>query len=420
MTSPSYNYLNQIEYKFCEVICSSSNNEKDIIIRAEQNKKNNTFQISLTLNNQLFNIEDKPIQRFIKTEDGPYDPEEFAMVQQRHKEFFDGLVVTKKIRELTTPKFLGLDRRIYEGRFIDHRFRNKRQFIHTKYGRTGLESSPETPAIDTSLEEVQMLVFDYIRKISQQQQQFSEDFKQKIFSQSFSFIHDHKRGEIPTTEQISERHKEVLLAIENLGIKYLDYSVNTFFSEISAITKKNETFSADEKDLSTKSYSKEYLDLLIKWNNNGSQLKRIDDLIANSKEYQKKIAELRSPMKRLENITSNFLKEGKKELHIRPDGEIKVVLKNNKSANIYELSSGEKQIIIMIAHLIFEEDQKASGIFIIDEPELSLHIAWQEIFVNSIKEASPKTQFILATHSPSIIANVDKEKYCQDLNKLNS
>ena len=216
-----------------------------------------------------------------------------------------------------------------------------------------MESSPETPAIDTSLEEVQMLVFDYIRKISQQQQQFSEDFKQKIFSQSFSFIKDHKRGEIPTTEQISERHKEVLLAIENLGIKYLDYSVNTFFSEISAITKRNETFTADEKDLSTKNYSKEYLDLLIKWNNNGSQLKRIDDLIANSKEYQKKIAELRSPMKRLENITSNFLKEGKKELHIRPDGEIKVVLKNKKFANIYELSSGEKQIIIMIAHLIF-------------------------------------------------------------------
>jgi len=52
----------------------------------------------------------------------------------------------------------------------------------------------------------------------------------------------------------------------------------------------------------------------------------------------------------------------------------------------------------MIAHLIFEEAQKSSGIFIIDEPELSLHIAWQEIFVHSIMQASPNTQFILATN----------------------
>ena len=83
------------------------------------------------------------------------------------------------------------------------------------------------------------------------------------------------------------------------------------------------------------------------------------------------------------------------------------------------LDSGEKQIIIMIAHLIFEEDQKPSGVFIIDEPELSLHIAWQEIFIDAITEASPKTQFILATHSPSIISKVSREKFCQDLNKLN-
>jgi predicted ATP-binding protein involved in virulence len=64
----------------------------------------------------------------------------------------------------------------------------------------------------------------------------------------------------------------------------------------------------------------------------------------------------------------------------------------------------------MIAHLIFEESRRPSGIFIIDEPELSLHLAWQEIFVDSISKASPKTQFILATHSPTIISIVEREK----------
>jgi len=418
LTSPSFNYLNQIDYEYCEVICSTNKEEKDIIIRAEQNKKDSSFILTLTLSNEFFPSEAIPVKRFLRNLDDPYDPEEISLLEQRHKEFFDSLDVTKKIRDLATPKFLGLDRRIYEGRLIDQRYRNKR-FTSPSYRRRNLEKYLETPAIDSSLEEVQTLVFDYIRKISQQQSQFSEDFKQKIFSQSFSFVTDYKPGIIPTTEKIEERRQEVLNAIENLGIKYLNYSVNSFFDDILTITKKIESFTEEEKDLTTNTYNKEYLNILIKWNNNGSQLKRIDDLISYSQEYQKKITELRSPMKRLENITSNFLKEGKKKLLIELDGEIKVELRNKKTANVFELSSGEKQIIIMIAHLIFEEDQKDSGIFIIDEPELSLHIAWQEIFVNSIIQSSPKTQFILATHSPSIIAEVDKEKYCQDLNKLN-
>ena len=70
----------------------------------------------------------------------------------------------------------------------------------------------------------------------------------------------------------------------------------------------------------------------------------------------------------------------------------------------------------MITHLIFYEDRTSPGIFIVDEPELSLHLGWQEIFVSSIREASPNTQFILATHSPTIIGGVENEKFCIDVN----
>ena len=74
----------------------------------------------------------------------------------------------------------------------------------------------------------------------------------------------------------------------------------------------------------------------------------------------------------------------------------------------------------MLGHLIFFEERFKSdtGIFIIDEPEVSLHLAWQEIFVNSILESSPKTQFILATHSPAILSDFE-EDLCEDLAKLN-
>ena len=37
-----------------------------------------------------------------------------------------------------------------------------------------------------------------------------------------------------------------------------------------------------------------------------------------------------------------------------------------------------------------------------DEPELSLHLDWQEKFIESILEINPTIQIILATHAPAI------------------
>lgn len=68
-----------------------------------------------------------------------------------------------------------------------------------------------------------------------------------------------------------------------------------------------------------------------------------------------------------------------------------------------KLSSGEKNEIIMFYYLIFEV--KNASILLIDEPEISLHISWQDEFVSEIETiASLKgLQVITATHSPSII-----------------
>ncbi|GBQ13317.1 hypothetical protein CFR78_14335 [Komagataeibacter rhaeticus] len=38
-----------------------------------------------------------------------------------------------------------------------------------------------------------------------------------------------------------------------------------------------------------------------------------------------------------------------------------------------------------------------------DEPELSLHIDWQENLVPSLKKINPNSQVIFATHSPDIV-----------------
>lgn len=429
LLSPSYNYLNQITYDFCEVNCLTNRNQK-IVIRSKQDINKGLLTVSLK-------IDDSDIQTSIpigkcRRPEESYDIEELSLTEQSLKEKFDSQEVVRKIRELETPKFLGLDRRIYEGSSIDasYNIKNRRYLIQTTH-RSGrqFENYPEPPAIDTSLFQVQALIYEYFRKIAQQQPAISEEFKRKIFQQSFQFISEQRIGieQIPDNEtSIDDRKEKVLAAINELGINYLEWDVNSFFKKInSEIITKNKKI--QDKKNTNKSKNKniempdrEEIELLSMWFYNSQQLKRIDEIIRYSEEYQKKIIELRDPIKRLEKIVSNFFKEGRKVLTIGSDGEIKVkLLENERIASIYELSSGEKQVLIMIAHLIFEEDRKPSGIFIIDEPELSLHIAWQTIFVDSITEASPKTQFILATHSPSIVSKVEREKFCQDINKLN-
>lgn len=412
LTTPSYNYLNQIEYDWCEVMCSSHENENNIVIEARQFKEQGTFEISLTWNGATYSS--GQIQRFVKKSEGPFDSDDYSVLEQQKRELFDALTVARKIRELATPKFLGLDRRIYEGTVFDHR-RVRR--YPTKLKGLSSASYLDTPAIDISIEEVQSLVYDYIRKLPEKQYFISDDFKQQIFSNSFTFIDANDVEDIPSLPDLTERKTKVIDAIEKLGVKYIGYSITEFFKKMEGVVKEHE--SLKDRVESDQKLQARWYEVLGTWYNNGAQLKRIDDIIERSEEYQRRIAQLRSPLVRLQTITSHFLKEGNKVLNIRPDGEIHVTLKNDRRASLYELSSGEKQIVIMIAHLIFEEDQKASGIFIIDEPELSLHIAWQEIFVRSIMQASPKTQFILATHSPAILGEVEMEKYCQDLNKHN-
>lgn len=68
------------------------------------------------------------------------------------------------------------------------------------------------------------------------------------------------------------------------------------------------------------------------------------------------------------------------------------------------LSSGEQNQVVLLFNLIFDLfDQK---IILIDEPEISLHVAWQQTFLESLKKIQKINEYekvIIATHSPQII-----------------
>lgn len=129
-------------------------------------------------------------------------------------------------------------------------------------------------------------------------------------------------------------------------------------------------------------------------------------------EYTQKINKLKQPLNRFVNSANMFFREGDKVLHIDDAGEISIEINGGeKSTTIFDLSSGEKQLIIMLGHIVFDE----ASVFVIDEPELSLHLSWQYKFAEALQTANPDAQFILATHAAGIIAKKSNEQYCIDL-----
>ncbi len=68
-----------------------------------------------------------------------------------------------------------------------------------------------------------------------------------------------------------------------------------------------------------------------------------------------------------------------------------------------QLSSGEQHLLVLVYSLLFNP----KSLILLDEPELSLHIAWQDEFLHDLSKIAElvKCKFLIATHSPQIIGD---------------
>ena len=67
----------------------------------------------------------------------------------------------------------------------------------------------------------------------------------------------------------------------------------------------------------------------------------------------------------------------------------------------HQLSSGEKQMLAILLTVLIE-DRQPYALFM-DEPEVSLHVEWQQRLIALIRELNPHAQVVLTTHSPAVI-----------------
>lgn len=83
------------------------------------------------------------------------------------------------------------------------------------------------------------------------------------------------------------------------------------------------------------------------------------------------------------------------------------------------LSDGEKEMISLVADIAYrmavlnpdllDKILETPGIVLIDEVDLHLHPSWQRRIVSDLIRIFPNIQFVMTTHSPSILANAHKE-----------
>ena len=83
-----------------------------------------------------------------------------------------------------------------------------------------------------------------------------------------------------------------------------------------------------------------------------------------------------------------------------------------KTIDINDLSSGEKQVVSIFSKVYLE--LSTPSIFIIDEPEISLSIEWQKQFLIDIYKSRKVNLLIATTHSPFIFKNEFRE-YTKDM-----
>lgn len=138
-----------------------------------------------------------------------------------------------------------------------------------------------------------------------------------------------------------------------------------------------------------------------------SLINRTISIIEISKAHEDQTRKIFAPMEKFWKCLSNFMPNKTFELNKDNDGNISISLKEgidrNNPISITSLSSGEKQLFILLTEALLQKS--ITHIFIADEPELSLHIEWQRKILSAVLELNPNAQIIVATHSPEVAGN---------------
>ena len=204
-------------------------------------------------------------------------------------------------------------------------------------------------------------------------------------------------GEFP-----SHMLKGVHIIVEPEDAKWIRYDVIRSFDRpilnLDAVGKLNTALSdlTTELDLQLFFLQRKYLDYQV---NIGNRI--IACLQSGDTDAALKAQKISEPKKTFQDLIDDLFAETGKRI-VRTENEIRFS-QIGETLTPYQLSSGEKQMLVIMLTVLVEDQQPY--VLFMDEPEVSLHVDWQQRLIDLILTLNPNVQIILTTHSPAVIMN---------------
>ncbi len=309
--------------------------------------------------------------------------------------------VLQFLSTVPTPMYLGLDRRhaikVSRMRRVrpEHRSRKRNVF-----------SSP----LGDSLSQAVALAEEQFAKVRYQTSVFDSEFNRDLLLSLLDLPQSDPFELKPPTDKdraLIERARRALLSfprVEGISAEDIRARLDPALADIGKTVEKiPKGFTL--ADFSDDEPSQSILALVLEWVRMKPlllQVTKVADLVTSYNEHVKKA---RSPISEYSRLIDDFYNQTGKTIGFSSNGRIEVRTKNS-TFGVDELSSGEAQIFVILTHLAFNPHASEAGVFIIDEPELSLHLLWQDMLIQNMMQANSEIQYIMATHSPAIIGEL--------------
>ncbi len=201
-------------------------------------------------------------------------------------------------------------------------------------------------------------------------------------------------GEFP-----SHMLKGVRLDVEPADAKWIRYDIIRSFDRPllnSDVVSKMNLSLATELDWQLFTLQRKYLDYQV---NIGNRI--IQELQSGGADAAEKAQEISYPKKLFQDLIDDFFSDTGKTIK-RTENEI-CFSQIGETLVPYQLSSGEKQLLVILLTVLVED--RLPYVLFMDEPEVSLHVEWQQRLIETIMKMNPNVQIILTTHSPAVIMN---------------
>lgn len=242
-----------------------------------------------------------------------------------------------------------------------------------------------------------------------------------IYSRSMERKTNKAKDDQKLLNEISGVFENLFFEDENAGVPiFVNYGVHRVVLDIPLRIKKNHSFdkiSAFEKSIESKIDFRTFFE----WFRNQEDFENEMKVNEDSDYVDISLKSVRSAIYKM--------LDGFSDMRVKRSPLRMTISKNGMTLEMGQLSDGEKCTISLIGDLArrlalanphISNPLEGKGIVLIDEIELHMHPTWQRRIIPILKDTFPNIQFIITTHSPQVLGELDDSVNIYSINQENN